>query len=245
MVKYPHCLRWLDCFYLRLGFIAWIGVVVSPCALSQESWQSHRSIRAAVEAFVLQGHDTDAGTEVIVGSIDKRLRLAECPSPLETFWPPAGRRTGNVSVGVACAGSTPWKIYVQARVAQYQPVAVLSRPVVSGEALSKKMLRFERADVTRLGKHYITDSTPLEGYRFKRSVSAGRKLQARMLEAPLFVRRGERVTIVSTMSGLRVHMAGEALADGSPGDIIRVRNASSSRIVQGEVVRKGLVKILN
>ena len=51
------------------------------------------------------------------------------------------------------------------------------------------------------------------------------------------------MTILSEAGGIQVRMNGEALADGTQGKVVRVRNASSKRIVEGEVIAKGMVKV--
>jgi len=42
---------------------------------------------------------------------------------------------------------------------------------------------------------------------------------------------------------LKVQMNGKALQDGSAGDLIRVKNLSSDRVIQGEVQMDGTVSI--
>ncbi len=228
-------------------FACLITAGVLACAVTnlqaKEQWQSHQEIRTSVEHFLEQEFSDYRDIKVSAGNLDKRLKLLNCTDSLNVFWPPSGKRTGNVSVGVSCEGTKPWKLYVQAKVATFANVAVLVRPVVKGEILTADLIRLERQEVSKTGKHYIADVQPLLGFTFGRNVNAGNLLLPRMLQTPLFVKKGQHVTIVASNSALQVRMAGEALADGTKGDIVRVKNLSSSRVVQGEVLGKGLVKI--
>ena len=209
-----------------------------------QDWQSHDSIRHAVKEFLATEFSDQSDVRISAGNLDRRLRLAECSEDLNIFWPPSGKRTGNISIGVSCESEKPWKLYVQAKVATFSEVAILSRPVVRGEVLTRELLLLESREISRTGRQFITNPEQLLGYRFIRNVNAGKALQPRMLETPLLIKKGQQVTIIAGNPTLQVRMAGQAMRDGAKGDIIRVRNLSSSRIVEGEVLEKGVVKIL-
>lgn len=207
--------------------------------------QSHDQIRHSVRQFVLNELSNEDDLDVQVKHLDRRLKLNACESDLDTFWPPGARRSGNVSVGISCEGVKPWKIYVQVSILVLRNVAILDRPAVKGEVLNNGMVRFEKRDVSRLGSTYLSNIDQLLGYRFRRSSTEGKMLQPKMFEVPLLVERGSQVNIIAKTSALSVRMKGEALADGSLGKIIRVKNSSSNRVLQGEVIAKGTVKIFN
>ena len=61
----------------------------------------------------LEGHS--GRTEIAVGNLDSRLSLARCDRALQGYLPPGGQLIGNVSVGVRCDGSHPWKMYVSGK----------------------------------------------------------------------------------------------------------------------------------
>jgi flagella basal body P-ring formation protein FlgA len=64
-----------------------------------------------------------------------------------------------------------------------------------------------------------------------------------LLAAPRVIRRGQQVSIRSATTGVQVRMGGRALEGGAIGDLVRVRNASSGRIVEGRVVGPGRVRV--
>jgi flagella basal body P-ring formation protein FlgA len=63
------------------------------------------------------------------------------------------------------------------------------------------------------------------------------------LEPPLVVRRGEAVVISAASSIVAVKVAGVALTDGRLGEQIRIKNLSSSRIVQAKMVGPGQAEV--
>jgi flagella basal body P-ring formation protein FlgA len=227
------------------GLILVFCFFLSPLAFAQNTWQSHESIREGAEAFVLSQLNEGSNVQVKVGQLDNRLRLKQCSQALSVAWPPGSRKSGNASVKVSCEGLMPWKIYVQTSISIMQNIAVLDRSVVRGEQLSMSVIRYEKRDVSRLNGRYINDAKHLLNYRFKRASHKGKTLLPRMLEAPLLVKRNERISIVAGNSALQVKMHGKALSDGVKGKLIRVKNISSNRIVQGEVIKKGVVRIIH
>ncbi|MDO6460414.1 flagellar basal body P-ring formation chaperone FlgA [Granulosicoccaceae sp. 1_MG-2023] len=230
---------------LILTVLAVFSAVLQPLAAAPAS-HPHEDIRQTVAAFVEAQLPDAAGLTVDVADLDRRLRLPACEAPLSAWWPPGARHQGNTSIGVRCESAVkPWKLFVQASIKLSERVAVLSRAVARGEVLQADAIEYEVRDVSRLRSNFISDATPLVGHRFLRSAPAGRIVDSRMLEAPLMVNKGQNVTITSSNPLLQVSMRGEALADGELGDLIPVKNLSSGRTVNGEIVRKGVVRIFH
>ena len=208
-----------------------------------EEHQSHESIRLAVEQFVLDGTENSQDIESSINKLDARLKLHLCESPLNTFWPPGSRKRGSTSVGVACEDGKPWKIYVPVKVLEFQEVAVVSRSLIRVDTLQEGDIDMQRRDVSRLGQRFITDYSEFLGYRVRQAASEGKVLQASMLSIPELVKRGEKVTLLASGGGIEIRMVGEALSNGGQGGVIRVRNVNSKRIVEGEVISRGVVLV--
>lgn len=185
----------------------------------------------------------DSEFEVRVGNLDPRLRLARCSDALEPFLPAGRRLAGNVSVGVRCGGTHPWTVYVPARIAVYRDVVMLNRPIARGERIAREDVSLERRETSRIGQGYIARVEEIVGLQARRSLSAGTTPRASMLAQPTLIRRGEQVVLLARVGALEVRTAGQALVDGSRGQVIRVRNARSSKVVEGVVVAQGVVQV--
>ena len=230
----------------------WLGVVAVLCAgathtasaRSSGPVQSTGSIQAAAEHFLRDMLGTERRAfEVHVGRVDRRLRLPECSAPLGAYLPPGGRRNGQVTVGVRCTGDTPWKLFVSARVHIYEEVVIARHPIIRGQVVAASDLARERRDIARLGEGYFVDPRALIGKHARRAISAGELIRHRALDQPKSVRRGQRVVLVARSPGFEVRMEGKALAAGGIGDIIRVRNRRSRRIVEGVIASSGVVHV--
>ncbi len=230
-----------DAFGLLLLFIAAL-----PASAEETAIESHDNIRAAAEQHVLERIDDLQGrVEVKVGSLDSRLRLAECDRALETYDSPNALSGGRGVVGVRCEGSNPWKLYVPVRIAVIDEVVVTRRSVVRGETLQADDLTLSEMDTSKLRKAYFTQIEDAVGLRSKRSIASGSVVHAGLLKRVNLVKRGSKVEIIANFDGLDVRMRGEALADGGRGDRIRVKNLSSGRVVTGTVTGSGVIHVMN
>lgn len=214
-------------------------------ATEEGDLQSLDGIRADVHAFLQQQTDDGSGKPptIEVGHVDSRLRLVACAEPLEAFLPRGGSLVGHVTVGVRCAAPKTWTLYVQATVRPMASVVVSGRALSRGVQLGAADVELQERDLSRLTGGYITELDRVIGMKLRRSVRAGLPLNESLLQAPLAIRRGERVSIVARSGELEVRMDGEATSDGAKGDVITVRNRSSKREVEGVVVAPGIVEI--
>jgi flagella basal body P-ring formation protein FlgA len=64
-----------------------------------------------------------------------------------------------------------------------------------------------------------------------------------MMKRDMVVKRGQHVTLVTSVGGIDVRAAGTALTDGGQADRIRVQNASSLKTVEGVVESANLVRV--
>jgi flagella basal body P-ring formation protein FlgA len=181
--------------------------------------------------------------DVRISTLDQRLRLSRCDTPLEAFLPPGARLYGKTTVGVRCSDAKPWKIYVPATLALYEKVLAASRTIVKGEVLGPNDLTQVSKKVGPASQSHFRSAKQAIGFIAKRSIPAGKILTAHMVQAPRLVQSGQEVILLATTPQLEVRMKGKALSDGSRGDVIRVRNLRSKRVVEGIVTHVGVVKV--
>lgn len=228
------------------GLVALLSLLLfaPPAGADDAASQSAASIQKAAHEFILTQARAYAGEPRIeVSAPDPRLRLARCDLPLVAELPPGSRPVGATTVGVRCPGSTPWSIYVPVRVQIFANILVAARSLARGVPLAPTDVTVSHQDLAAVAGNALTDSSQAIGKRLRYPVAAGAALNAGLLDLPPLVKRGQAVTIVSAAQGLEVRAAGEALADGTSGETIRVRNLLTRKIIQGTVLEAGLVKV--
>lgn len=231
--------------HLHLGAIlASLLCLVSTFCIAddfQDQGEILASARAYLEAEQLKALDRRG--EVEMGRLDPRLRLAACPGKLEAFLPPGAQTMGNTTVGVRCRKPGGWTLYVSARIIVQGQVLVTTRPLARGEVLAEDHVQLVERDLASLPRGYFEEIQPVLGQQARRHLAADTVLNPRLIEAPRLVKRGEEVTLVTGSHGFAIRSRGQALADGSAGEVIRVRSRDSRRIVEGRVLEAGVVKV--
>jgi flagella basal body P-ring formation protein FlgA len=221
----------------------WLLALLAGHVVADEV-QSLDSIRDAVQLFVEANVDTRAGeVEVTVGQLDRRLRLAQCELPLQTFFPNNIKPLGNITVGVACEGVKPWSLMVQTRIQQFIDVVVAAKPLGRNLTLGASDIKLARTDISRLGGGYYTTLQEVKGMVLQRSVTAGMLLSTAMLKPAILIKRGEKVIISAQSDSLQVKMEGQALQAGAKGELIEVKNLSSRQVIEAEVIAPGVVRV--
>ncbi len=202
------------------------------------------SVRSVVADFITtRTAGYGAPPRIRIGRLGPRLRLPLCSEPLSAFQPPGSRIIGNVTVGVRCGGTSPWTIYVPAHVQIFRPVAVAIRSLERGAVISEADIKLVEHDLAALKLGYIDDARQAIGMVARQRIRAGSVVTPHMVEAPRLIRRGEQVTIVARSGGIEIQAAGTALSDGARGELVRVRNNSSRKIVEAIAAAPGVVEV--
>jgi flagella basal body P-ring formation protein FlgA len=208
-------------------------------------YESPQAIRTTVDNFLsdrLQNSKLQ-DFEVHVDRLDPRLRLAHCSAALEPFLPSTTQLMGRITVGIRCPEGKSWTVYVPAQIVVFENVLTAARPLLRGQRIEANDVMVVRQRANRRSRAYFHEPAQIIGMVAKRSIAMGKAFSLQLIQPPRLVQRGEDVTLVAETNALTVRMKGKALADGAEGDVIRVKNSTSNRVVEGVVTRPGIVKV--
>ncbi|MEM9531333.1 MAG: flagellar basal body P-ring formation chaperone FlgA [Pseudomonadota bacterium] len=222
-----------------------VFVLTTHTALA-EAPQSLKSIEESARQFLEAGPLRQEADDVTVEiqAPDPRLRLAACDLPLEAFSAPGARAYGRTSVGVRCAGSAPWTVYLRARVRLWQEVLVSRDTLSRGELLTADDVIRRRVDVSQTTGGFLHHPDQVTELELRRTVAPGVVLTRNMLKSPAVIQRGDEVVLLASVGNLSVRTAGTALSTGAIGDQVTVENRNSQRRVRGVVVQAGLIRVM-
>jgi len=210
-----------------------------------QRWQSIGDIENAARDYMQQlGVEKNLDLEVKLGSLDRRLHLAHCGEKL-SLSPRSKLRPGAMSLQIECRGKNAWKIYLPLQITLWRKVLAASKPLPRGHRISADdIMAVREAQSTSNQARYMQDqSKQLIGKILTRSQASGRPFDAKFLKAPLLVKRGQTVILLAQTASVQIRMKGSALADGAKGDLIKVKNLSSRRIIEGIVVKPGVIAV--
>lgn len=232
-------------FFYSLTLAGAVIAFTTP-AFSQV-FQSHNSIKKIAEEFLIsQLENSRHGSmeiKVVTGRLDPRLKLPQCKLPLEPFLPIGANLSNNTSIGIRCQDNKPWSLYVSAKIIKYADVYVASRYLPRGATLEKGDFVLERRNISSQSTGYITDIAAISGKILKRPLQHNSIISPHVLYEPQLIKQGDRVTILAQNLGFKIRMKGKALKNGAKGEIIRIQNLRSKRIIEGRVLSAGVVGV--
>jgi len=223
-----------------------ISQPANPASSEQNpALHSHQQIIQTARDYLGQNIDRDdfSRSEIIMGSLDSRLRLARCERPLSAQLAPGSRFSGKTTVHVRCDSASPWTVFLNADINLYAEALHSAGPLNRGDILRENDLEYIEVNLSQVRNGYYTEIDQLVGQQLKRRLPQNRLIKANYVEPPTLVKRGELVSIVAENRGYSVKMSGTAMSNGSRGERVQVRNNSSKRIVEGVVQDLGVVSI--
>lgn len=192
---------------------------------------------AAEDAVAARG----PGIRARAAAPDPRLRLAACPVPLQASLPPAAKGA-RLSVRVICTAAVPWSVLVPVQVETTTKVVVAKRALVPGTVLGADDLAAQERRIQGFADCCAADPASLIGQRVKRPIPADAPIPLESLETAPVIRRGEMVTVIAGAPGFEVRSTGTAMADAKEGDAVRVRHATSLRVIHARADSRGVVR---
>jgi len=123
-----------------------------------------------------------------------------------------------------------------------QPVWIAQKVAQRGKTMGESKLIQKKTDVINL-RDVVWSGKPDQTLQFVTTVSAGTVIQERHLRRTPAILRNQTVEAVLEHKTLEIRLRAIALEDGAPGDVIRLRNSSSSKEIRGKVINNREVKV--
>jgi flagella basal body P-ring formation protein FlgA len=134
-----------------------------------------------------------------------------------------------------------WQLALQAQLVR--TVWVARTPLKRGDGLSEAVLAQEKRDVLN-SRDALADWSPTAGdFECADYVAAGSPLYARSVRAHAVIRRGDVVEALLQDGAMTISLKVEALEEGAPGQVVRVRNLQTKRELRGKVQNEQTVMV--
>jgi len=199
-------------------FLMILALLVSPPLVASEP----QAILKAAESLARKLAIGQPGeVSVVAGPIDTS-QLAPCAT-LETLPPSSPRNLGRIYVGVRCLAPVEWHILVPVHISVTADYLVTRRSLLAGRNIQPDDLAFNRGDLARLPPGTLLKAEQAIGKTLRNSIAAGHPLRADQLRAPLVIRQGQAVRVVSRGNGFEVKAEGKAVNNAAAGELARVR----------------------
>lgn len=191
------------------------------------------------------------------GSQGAKYEVSLLNTPREQFIPvgkvvyefefPNGIRIGvptNANVAVNVNDALYQRLTLRANVAESREVLVATRRLAANEVIGAADFTLRLIDVSKLKPDYYVEAQEVIGKAAKRTINNGEVLTKRLLDNPLAVERQAMVEIIVKIGNVHVSMMGQALESGREGELIRVRNTVSNKVITARVVDSTTVEVI-
>lgn len=180
--------------------------------------------------------------DVVVGDLDRRLKLAPCDK-VESYLPFGGRLWGKTQVGLRCVeGPVRWNISMPVSVNAFGPAWVVKGQVAAGAVVTD-------ADVVQSEVNWAEDTNPVLGEReawvgqvATRNLVTGQTLRQGMVKPAQVFQAGSSVRVVAQGVGFQISSDAQALSAGVVGQTARVR-MENGRVTTGVVLDGRTVQV--
>ena len=228
---------------LALAGLAAASLCAQTLNPSRPDWlaPTQRWLDAAV-ATALPTGTSALRTEIELGELDSRLRLAPC-AKVEPFLPPGARLWGKTRLGVRWVdGPSRWSVFLPLTVKAFGPAWVVRGDVASGTVLTESDALQAEVDWALEPSPVVASPEQWVGQVAARALSTGQVLrQAAIRPAQVFL-AGAQIRVVAQGQGFQVVTDGLALSAGVIGQQARVR-MDNGRIMSGLVTDRRTVSM--
>lgn len=134
-------------------------------------------------------------------------------------------------------------IPVSGRYETLRRLPVLSRSMNDADVISKDDIAYVELPEQRVNKNAIQTADALIGLSPKNRISAGRPIRAHEVTKPRMVEKNGQVALIYSTEHLTIHGVGQALENGTMGDLIRIKNIDSGRAITAKVIDHNKVEV--
>ncbi len=140
-------------------------------------------------------------------------------------------------------GEAMQKIWVNADVSVMADVVTVTRPLGKHQHIELADLALERRELADLSSDTVRRIEDALGNRTTRMIYPNTVLQASMIVLPPLVKRGDIVKIVANTGSMTITATGMVKQQGCKGEMVRVMNTDSNRVITARVTGPGTVVV--
>ena len=149
---------------------------------------------------------------------------------------------GRFAAEIVVTGSQV-RLPVSGRAFGVVQIPVLSRRVIPGDVIGPGDIDWLDVRADQTTSDTAATDAQLIGMTPRRGVSTNQPVRLRDLQSPRMIDKGALVTITLSTPSMTLTTQGKALQDGGKGEVIRVVNTQSNRIVEATVAGPNVVAV--
>ena len=132
---------------------------------------------------------------------------------------------------------------ITGRVHQMISIPVVSKRMRSGDIVKKHHVAWTSVRESTIRRDTIVHEEDLVGMAVKRVVREHSPIRLSYVQRPVLVRKNGLVTIHLASKMMTLTAQGQAMQDGSKGEIVQVKNIQSKKVIEAVVTHAGKVRV--
>lgn len=181
-------------------------------------------------------------TEVSIGILDSRLRLARCEQ-IQPYMPVGMSLWGKSQIGLRCLDrGVKWNVFLPVTVKAFGPAWVLKNNIGTGQVLTEADVVQAEVDWAQERGAVLSEPSQWSGQLSAYPLAAGQALRQGMIKPAQVFAAGAQIRIIAVGQGFEVSSVGLALSAGVVGQSARVKS-DGGRILSGLVIDGRTVKL--
>ncbi len=228
------------CFFMRQGTRRAIPILLLLLFGALPAHAAASAMQTSLHHFFKQGVVLAGARAELV----KVLRWPETREALRWRLPHLRNHPARVSlIAERGRGANTRRWYVPVQLRWWTNAVAVRDDVAAHTLLMAAALQHVRANVADHVGRWWTDARKLVGTRTTRPLRARQVIYESYVRRPPLLSRGDRVTLIASIGGVRVTAMGEVLKRAGRGDRVPVRNLSSKRVLQAIAVDKYTARV--
>jgi flagella basal body P-ring formation protein FlgA len=168
---------------------------------------------------------------ISVSHLDPRIVIKPCKIPLKANIPEKSIAR-NLNIKISCDESTPWKIYLSAKVEITKAILVALNTISKGDTLNESNVALTYIAINKIRGNKLEDMSVVSGAKAKKRIAKGRAISKSNI---CLICKGDMVTIIVSSESFNIKTQGLALSSGNINEQIKVRNTRSNKVITPRV----------
>jgi flagella basal body P-ring formation protein FlgA len=165
-------------------------------------------------------HNTDEPAEVSIESLTYKEK----------------RQSWSANLLILQDGEVTSAMPLSGRFEVQRALPVLLKRMRHGQTISEDDITMQFFPETRIRRATVTNVNQIIGKTPERAISKHRPIRTTEIQSPVVLEEGSTVHMRYKTPSMTISTMGEAMEDGGQGEVIRVRNLDSKKVVRAKVV---------
>lgn len=215
-------------------------VVLFSITAHAQKYESLKQLRQKVLHFAhqqLKSNFASNDFELEINQFDQRLRLKKCTGDkLKIYVPHNKAITQSSTIAIKCYGPHFWSLFIPIDIKVYKQMIATNKYLPKNHVIKKEDVKMVKRDSVDLQQGYFTTINDVVGKITKKVIIKNRIISPVSVKLAKLIDKGDIVQLTAAGDAIKVTVKGIAMQSGRLGENISVKNLTSKKIIEAQVI---------